>query len=253
MTNKTFTNNIKLFDNESQQRYYDSFKGLTPIENWICEHYFPKGSLKVLDIGCGAARTTIELYKMGYQVTGIDISETLLSKGKALYPQLDLHFMNATELSFGNESFDIVVFSFNGIDSIYPETLRNKVFEEAYRVLKTGGIFYYTSHSVNGMITRELKTGKKGIKKILRFLRNQSSLSKCMNGFWNHKEENEDNWAFAKTAKFNAQKFDPARWKLLQVVGSDRFGSDDMQILFNENKWLTPANTAHNHFVLQKR
>ena len=37
--------------------------------------------LKILDIGCGTGRHTIELTKRGYAVTGIDLSDSLLKKG----------------------------------------------------------------------------------------------------------------------------------------------------------------------------
>jgi len=33
-------------------------------------------SLKIIDIGCGTGRHSIELTKIGYSVTGIDLSES---------------------------------------------------------------------------------------------------------------------------------------------------------------------------------
>jgi len=61
-------------------------------------------SLRVLDIGCGTGRHTIELSKRGYGVTGIDLSESLLTRAKekaALQNlQIDFHRQDARELSF---------------------------------------------------------------------------------------------------------------------------------------------------------
>ena len=37
---------------------------------------------KILDIGCGTGRHSIELAKRGYQVTGIDLSESQLKRAK---------------------------------------------------------------------------------------------------------------------------------------------------------------------------
>lgn len=37
---------------------------------------------KILDIGCGTGRHDIELAKRGYNVTGIDLSESMLAKAK---------------------------------------------------------------------------------------------------------------------------------------------------------------------------
>ncbi|MCD4783772.1 MAG: class I SAM-dependent methyltransferase, partial [Candidatus Eremiobacteraeota bacterium] len=39
-------------------------------------------SLKIIDIGCGTGRHSIELTKRGYKVTGIDLSESQLERAK---------------------------------------------------------------------------------------------------------------------------------------------------------------------------
>ena len=39
-------------------------------------------SLKILDVGCGTGRHTIELSRRGYNVTGIDLSESQLARAK---------------------------------------------------------------------------------------------------------------------------------------------------------------------------
>ncbi len=39
-------------------------------------------SKKILDIGCGTGRHSIELAKRGYKVTGIDLSESQLKRAK---------------------------------------------------------------------------------------------------------------------------------------------------------------------------
>lgn len=59
-----------------------SYKGLIDF----FREYEPKGS--VLDLGCGQGRDSIELAKMGYVVTGVDISEVgvnqMISKAKSM-------------------------------------------------------------------------------------------------------------------------------------------------------------------------
>ena len=37
---------------------------------------------RILDIGCGTGRHSIELCKRGYRVTGIDLSDSMLDKAK---------------------------------------------------------------------------------------------------------------------------------------------------------------------------
>ena len=47
--------------------------GLWPAEETIVLEYFPDDA-RVLDIGCGAGRTSVPLAEMGLQVMGIDLS-----------------------------------------------------------------------------------------------------------------------------------------------------------------------------------
>jgi len=56
---------------------------------------------------------------------------------------------NACALSFDTESFDAVIFSFNGIMTIPAKEMRQKAFNEIYRVLRPGGTFIFTTHDMN--------------------------------------------------------------------------------------------------------
>jgi 2-polyprenyl-3-methyl-5-hydroxy-6-metoxy-1,4-benzoquinol methylase len=41
-------------------------------------------NVKILDIGCGTGRHSLELARRGYYVTGIDLSESQLSKARKI-------------------------------------------------------------------------------------------------------------------------------------------------------------------------
>ncbi len=47
---------------------------------------------RILDIGCGTGRHSIELAKRGYTVVGIDLSESLLKRAKEKASERKLHF-----------------------------------------------------------------------------------------------------------------------------------------------------------------
>lgn len=101
----------------------------------------------VLDIGIGSGRTTAFLSKICRSYTGIDYSSALINFATATYPEADLRLMDARDLSgFKNATFDLVTFSFNGIDYV-PLNDRLKVMTEVFRVLKPGGIFFFSSHN----------------------------------------------------------------------------------------------------------
>jgi len=91
-------------------------------------------SLKIVDIGCGTGRHSIELTKRGYKVIGIDLSESQLERAKekaeAINLQIDFQKHDARNLLFKNE-FDLAImlceggFSLMETDEMNFEILKN--------------------------------------------------------------------------------------------------------------------------------
>ena len=80
------------------------------VKTFLFNKLFKKTD-SILDLGCGAGRTTLALYKQGFEnILGIDLSETAIKNAKKLAKQqnLDLTFMiaNALSLPFEDNSFD---------------------------------------------------------------------------------------------------------------------------------------------------
>ncbi len=68
------------------------------------------GKRSILDIGCGTGQWELWLAEMGYEVTGIDISESMVAKARAkLGDRAKVEVMSATELEFLDNSFDHVL------------------------------------------------------------------------------------------------------------------------------------------------
>jgi len=132
------------FGSEQGVRAYAKI-GLTKEESDIIKQNFKGG--KILDIGCGCGRTTVPLAKMGYKVIGIEIVSEMILYAKNKFPRIKFKQMNATALEFPNESFDNILFSYCGLDYIYPESMRLKALKEIFRVPKPGGYFVFSSHN----------------------------------------------------------------------------------------------------------
>ncbi len=77
--------------------------------------------MKILDLGCGVGRTTKPLYDLGYNVIGVEIIKEMIDLAKKKYPNIDFRVGDACNLKFKDAEFDIVFFSFNGMDYIFPE------------------------------------------------------------------------------------------------------------------------------------
>ncbi len=96
---------------------------------------------KILDLGCGYGFFTDYFRSIGADAIGIDGSEKMIEIAKERYPMADFFVMDITKpLDFENEQFDIVFSNqvFMDIENI------DFVFSECSRLLKTGGILYYS-------------------------------------------------------------------------------------------------------------
>ena len=106
----------------------------------ICSHFPPEKSLKILDIGCGSGFFSILLSKTGYDVTGIDLTESMITDAKALAAEEQCRalflVMDAENLQFTDATFDVVVSRNVTWNLPHPE----QAYAEWVRVLKKGGI-----------------------------------------------------------------------------------------------------------------
>lgn len=143
--------NQETYNNQSVIAEYDKFDFLFKAENHILiklRSYLRNSN--VLDIGIGAGRTTKRLANLCDRYEGIDYSENFVAHCKKKFQGLrnaSFSFADARSMPhFADNSFDFILFSFNGIDCIDIEG-RNLVMEECKRVLKDGGMFCFSFHN----------------------------------------------------------------------------------------------------------
>jgi len=128
--------------------------GLWESEKIMIKKYFNPES-RILDIGCGAGRTTIGLYKLDYhRVEGLDLSEFMIEQARRVSKEMnnDITFRvgDAACMDYDDETFEAALFSFNGIMQIPERKNRIKVLKEIERILKTKGYFLFTTHDREG-------------------------------------------------------------------------------------------------------
>ncbi|MGC9517820.1 MAG: class I SAM-dependent methyltransferase [Methanomicrobiales archaeon] len=110
-------------------------------------------NLKILDIGCGTGRHTIELTKRGYKITGIDLSESMIAKAREKAQisglNIDFHIADARNLPF-EDQFDIVIMLCEGAFPLMETDEMNfQILKNAAKALKPNGKLIFTT--LNGL------------------------------------------------------------------------------------------------------
>lgn len=122
---------------------------------WKCERSTFRRHLpadgRILDLGCGAGRTTFGLYDEGYRhLIGVDFSPEMIRQARAHARRrgrrIPFRVGDACRLSFPARSFEGALFSFNGLMTIPRRALRIAALREVRRVLVPGGRFVFTTH-----------------------------------------------------------------------------------------------------------
>ena len=110
-------------------------------------------SVRIIDIGCGTGRHSVELARRGYRITGIDLSESQLARAreKAGRLNLDVSFLkhNARNLPFANE-FDLaIMLCEGGFPLMETDEMNYQILQNAARSLTAKGKFIFTT--LNGL------------------------------------------------------------------------------------------------------
>ncbi|MBN2689464.1 MAG: class I SAM-dependent methyltransferase [Gammaproteobacteria bacterium] len=110
-------------------------------------------SLSIIDVGCGTGRHTIELTTRGYNVIGIDLSESQLKhakeKAKAKNLQIDFAKHDARNLPFNNQ-FDLAIMLCEGsFPLMETDEMNYEILKNIAAALKPNGKFIFTT--LNGL------------------------------------------------------------------------------------------------------
>ncbi|MBW4522263.1 MAG: class I SAM-dependent methyltransferase [Scytolyngbya sp. HA4215-MV1] len=137
-------------------QYYSQLSQLQPAEQAILDRLQGQLSkMKMLDIGVGGGRTTQHFAQFVVEYVGIDYSSNMIAacqkRFAAASSTVGFEVCDARDMSqFSDNSFDFILFSFNGIDSI-SHTDRLQCFQEVSRIGKPGGYFCFSSHNLQAM------------------------------------------------------------------------------------------------------
>jgi len=162
----------ELFENYGMKYDRESFTQGTAGEcDFIEKEIGYNKKTKILDIGCGTGRHSIELARRGYTVVGIDLSESLLQRAreKASGQNLPIVFQkqDARNLPFSQE-FDLAIMLCEGAFPLMETDEMNfQILQNAANALKPNGKLIFTTlnglfplfHSVKEFLDSQTKEG----------------------------------------------------------------------------------------------
>ncbi len=143
-----------LFENYGRRYDHESFTQGTAGECDFLEREAGfNREVRILDIGCGTGRHTVEMAKRGYLVTGVDLSESMLAmaREKAALAGVTPEFLqgDARKLKF-RHAFDMVTMLCEGAFPLMETDEMNfRILKNAARALVPGGKLIFTT--LNGL------------------------------------------------------------------------------------------------------
>ncbi|WP_251713587.1 class I SAM-dependent DNA methyltransferase [Lactococcus ileimucosae] len=137
---------------EEFSRVYDSVMDEELYDLWFdfSQRHFPAKTQNIMELACGTGILSIRFSQAGYKVTGVDLSEEMLTIADKRARQMGEHIIFAAgdmrELS-GETKFDAVTCYSDSICYMSNVSEVQRVFDGVYDSLNAEGVFIFDVHS----------------------------------------------------------------------------------------------------------
>lgn len=144
----------ELFSNYARRYDTESFTAGTIGEcDFIEAEVGRDRSKRILDIGCGTGRHSIELARRGYAVVGVDLSANMLAAARGTAHSagvsVTFHEADARALTFQKEFDAAVMLCEGGFALMETDEMNHAILRSAANALRDGGVFIFTT--LNGL------------------------------------------------------------------------------------------------------
>lgn len=134
---------------------YAAYDYLEDAERAVLDALRPRlGDARFLDLGVGGGRTTVHFAPLVREYVGVDYSAAMIDAcrrrfGDGTYANASFAVADARDLGeLEDASFDVVLFSYNGLDCVGDAPDRDRSLEAIHRVLKPGGDFAFSAQNL---------------------------------------------------------------------------------------------------------
>jgi len=143
-----------LFENYAQKYDKECFvQGTIGECDFIEQELNYDKKIRIIDIGCGTGRHSVELSKRGYNISGIDLSESQLAsakeKAKQLNLKIDFQQHDARNLPFSDEFDAAIMLCEGGFSLMETDEMNFEILKNVTKALKNNGKLIFTT--LNGL------------------------------------------------------------------------------------------------------
>lgn len=145
--------NLDTYDSPEVVARYEQQDYLLAPEQRLLERLAPRlNTLRMLDLGVGAGRTTVHFAPRVGSYVGLDYAPQMVAACERRFPgQWPFVVGDVRDLSqFADASFDLVLFSYNGLDSV-PLADREQALAEIRRVCAPGAVYAGSFHNLTAL------------------------------------------------------------------------------------------------------
>jgi len=136
---------------------YDALMTDIPYDKyiqWVAKFAPSTEYKKLLDIGCGTGTMATGFVNLGYEVSGLDLSEEMLAiAAERLMSEginVPLYCMSMDELN-GFENLDVIIIPIDSINYLQNQEEVQETLSRIYQSLRSGGQLFFDVHSLYKM------------------------------------------------------------------------------------------------------